>query len=44
MSNYLCCDCNLNAESHRGIIYVRKKINDEWKNVPQCEACWLKRH
>lgn len=41
---YLCVDCGLNARSNKGVIYIRRKVNEKWDNVPQCEACWVKQH
>ena len=40
----ICHDCGLNAETPRGIIYVRRKTGKKYDNVPQCEACWLRCH
>ena len=36
-----CFHCGDNAfVENKGIIYVRAKVDDKWKNVPCCYPCW----
>ena len=41
MNKRTCYHCGGDAYvEHKGVIYVRTKVNDKWENVPCCYPCW----